>query len=331
MKLTKALLWTPLSLALLITGCKSGNESAGDKYLKGGDPINALVRYEMAREKGSVSKSFWKNYAKANIQLMEFHAKQDPSNPSVDIVKDTIVSVLTAHPDPETEAQFAAALQSAATARLNAGAEEGGFILLQTLEKLPNKPAGANTDGLRKQFIAGKLKEIESDYQDASSEPTSGILADYKMNKLALLFGGQEIPEIRDLWSRIRKLNLNTYLMYDYEGLITEPLDSRINKYGVLLAIVKLDKGATSLKVQAKAFNGSSNPITVHGDQFTLVDRENNVYKPAGKLGAFTKKDAISSRDESKTGGLTFNYPSGTEPWYLELKTASGVSRKYLP
>ncbi len=330
MKLTKVLLWTPLSLALLISGCKSGNESAGDAYLKGGDPINALVRYEMAREKGSVSKTFWKNYAKANIQLLEFRAKSDPGNEAVDIIKDTVASVLAAHPDPEVEGLFAAALHTAATARLNAGSEEGGFAMLQALEKLPGK-GGASTEGLRKQFIAGKLKEIQGDYEDASSEPTSGILADYKMNKLSLLFGGNEIPEIRGLWSKIRKLNLNTYLMYDYEGLITEPLDSRINKYGVLLAIVKLDKGATSLKVQAKAFNGSSNPITVLGEQFTLVDRENNVYKPAAKLGAFTKKDAISSRDESKTGGLTFNYPSGTEPWYLELKTGSGISRKYLP
>lgn len=331
MKLTKVMLWTPLSLCLLLAGCKSGHESAGDKFLKGGDPINAIVRYEKALEKGSVSSTFYKNYAKANIQLLEYRAKEDPASPVIDIIKDSVSSLLAAHPDPESEALFAAALQQVAAARLNAGSEEGGFAMLQAIEKLSNKPAGVNTDGLRKQFIQNKLKEIEDDYQEASSEPTSGILADYKMNKLALLFEGKEIPEIRGLWSKIRQVNLNTYLMYDYEGLITEALDSRINKYGVLLAIVKLDKGASSLKVQAKAFNGSSTPISVHGDQFTLVDREGNAYKPAGKLGAFTKKDVISSRDESKTGGLTFNYPSGTEPWYIELKTDAGNTRKYLP
>jgi hypothetical protein len=331
MKLTKALLWTPLSLAFLLTACKSGNESAGDKYLKGGDPINAIVQYEKAQEKGKVSKSFHKNYAEANIQLLEYRGKEDASNPILDDIANVISKTLAEHPDPATEAKFGAVLQKIATARINAGADEGAFTMLQTLEKLPNKPAGVNTDGLRKQVVASKLKEIESDYQDASSEPTSGILADYKMNKLSLLFGGKELPEMRDLWSKIRKVNLNTYLMYDFEGLITEPLDSRINKYGVLLAIVKLEKGSTSTKVQAKVFNGSSSPISVLGDNFTLVDREGNVYKPASKVAAFTKKDLINSKDESKTGGLTFNHPSGIEPWYLEFKSAGGVTRKYLP
>ncbi len=151
------------------------------------------------------------------------------------------------------------------------------------------------------------------------------------MNKLSLIFGGKEIPEMKDLWSKIRKLNLNTYLMYDYEGLITDGLDSRINKYGVLLAIVKMDKGATALKIQAKVFNGGSNAIDVDGDKFTLMDREGNVHKSSGKIGAFAKKDIINSRDESKTGGLTFNYPAGTEPWYIEYKSKAGASRKYLP
>lgn len=331
MKPTKVMLWTSLSLAFLLTACKSANESAGDKYLKGGDPINAIVQYEKALAKGKVSASFHKNYADANIQLLDYRGKDDPSAPILDEIANLISKSLSEHPDPETEGKFAAVLQKIAAGRINAGADEGAFMMLQTIEKLSNKPAGVNTDGLRKQVVANKLKDIEDDYENASSEPTSGILADYKMNKLALLFGGKEIPEMRDLWSKIRKVNLNTYLMYDYEGLITEQLDSRINKYGVLIAIVKLEKGSTATKVQAKVFNGASTPISVWGDNFTLVDREGNVYNASAKVAAFTKKDLINSKDESKTGGLTFKHPAGIEPWYLEFKSEGGVTRKYLP
>ena len=331
MKLTKVMLWPSLSLAFLLTACKSGNESAGDKYLKGGDPINAIVQYEKALEKGKVSKTFYKNYADANIQLLEYRGREDASNPILDDIAGIISKTLAEHPDPETEAKFGATLQKIAAARINAGADEGAFTMLQAIEKLSNKPVGVNTDGLRKQVVATKLKEIQSDYEDAASEPTSGILADYKMNKLALLFEGKELPEMRELWSKIRKINLSTYLMYDYEGLITEQLDSRINKYGVLIAIVKLEKGSTATKVQAKVFNGSSSPISVWGDNFTLVDRDGNVYKAAAKVAAFTKKDLINSKDESKTGGLTFKHPSGIEPWSIELKSEGGVTRKYLP
>lgn len=329
MKLTKVTLLTSLSLAFLLTGCKSGHESAGDKYLKGGDPINAIVQYDKALAKGKVSKTFYNNYAIANIQLLEYRAREDAANPILDEIAKGVSNTLAEHPAPEAEAKFAEVLQKIAAKRVESGAEEGAFLMLQTIEKLSNK--SVNTDGLKKQVVATKLKEIEGDYKDASSEPTAGILADYKMNKLALLFEGKELPEMRDLWSKIRQVNLNTYLMYDYEGLITEALDSRINKYGVLLAIVKLEKGSTSTKIQAKAFNGGSTPINVYGDNFVLVDRDGNAYKPAAKLGAFTKKDEINGKDESKTGGLTFNHPAGIEPWYLELKTANGVSRKYLP
>jgi hypothetical protein len=40
----------------------------------------------------------------------------------------------------------------------------------------------------------------------------------------------------------------------------------------------------------------------------------------------------VSMREESKTGGVTFNIPSGAKPHYLELKADDGrFSRKYLP
>lgn len=333
MKSTKVMLWIALFLAFVLTGCRSRQEAAGDKFRKGGDPINAVLQYEQALARGKVSKEFYKNYALVNIQLMDMRSKADPTAEFLDILRDTISSLLRAHPDPENEALYAQILQKIGTARINSGAEEGGFRFLLAADGLTNKPSGydAQVDAIRKNFLATKLKEIEGDYEDASSEPTSGILADYKMNKLSLIFGGKEIPEMKGLWSKIRKLNLSTYLMYDYEGLITDGLDSRINKYGVLIAIVKMDKGPTSLKVQAKVFNGGSGAIDAHGDKFTLVDREGNVYKPSAKVAAFAKKDIINSRDESKTGGLTFNYPSGTEPWYIEYKSDVGVSRKYLP
>ena len=330
MKMSKVLLWTALSLTFLLTSCRSRQEAAGDKFRKGGDPINALLQYEQAIARGKVTKDFYKHYALVNIQVMQFRSQADPSAEFLDILKDTIVSLLKQHPDPENEVLFAGVLHKIGSERIKQGSEEGGFAFLLAADNLANKPAGLNIDAMKKSFIKTKLDEIEGDYKDAASEPTSGIVADYKMNKLSLLFGGKEIPEMKDLWSKIRKLNLNTYLMYDYEGLLPE-LDQRINKYGVLLAIVKMDKGATSLKIQAKAFNGGGTPISVLGDAFTLVDRDGNAYKPAAKLAAFTKKDLINTRDESKTGGLTFNYPAGTEPWYIEYKTNSGLSRKYLP
>lgn len=336
MKITKAMLWSGLVLAFLLTGCRSRQEAAGDKYRKAGDPLHALMNYEEAIKRGKVSKEFPKNYTLVNIQAMALRAKEDPTAEFLDILKDTVSSLLVQYPDPANEALFSQTLQDIGQARLKIGsadAAESGFKFLQTAETLggKNPSVSGKVAGMRKTFLASRIKSIEDDFKEAATTPTAGIVADYKMNKLALMMGG-ETPEMKDLWSRIRKLNLNTYLMYDNDEVdLGERPDARINKYGVLLGIVKLEPGATTTKVQVKAFNGSSGPIHFDAPMFTLVDRQGNVFKPTAHIGHFSPKDPVGKGDESKTGGLTFTYPAGTEPYFIEYKSEAGLSRKYLP
>ncbi|HLP43024.1 MAG TPA: hypothetical protein VK465_16070 [Fibrobacteria bacterium] len=327
------MLWTALSLSLVATGCRTRQEAAGDKFRKAGDPINAIHFYEQALAAGKVSKEFHKNYVDVNVMLLDRRAKGDPSNPVLDELKDSIVSLLRNHPNPETEAKFGEVLLEVGGARINSGDGEGGLRFLMAAEGLKNKPSNhaAQVSALKTKYMQAALKDIEDDYQAASQDPPQGILADYKMNKLSLAFGGKELPEMLPLWSKIRQANLSTYLMYDYEGLITEGLDARINKYGVLLAIVKYDKSGKSVKVQAKAYNGTGQLVEFDGNSFILYDRQGNAYKAKDKIGAFGNQVSIPKGEESKTGGLTFNLDDGAEPHYLELKGNFGVSRKYLP
>lgn len=333
MKMTKVTLCAGLSLTFLLISCRSRQEAAGDKYRKAGNTLNALMQYEEALKRGNLSKEFWQNYTLVNIQAMGLRAKEDPTAEFLDILKDTVASLLTQHPNPANQALFGKTLQEIAQARIKMGtpdAVEGGFRFLSAAEKAG---AGAGSNAAKDQIVAAKLKEIESDYKDAGSNPTSGIVADYKLSKLALLTGG-ETPEMSELWSKVRKQNLNTYLMYDNDDVdLGERPDARINKYGVLLGVVKYEPGATATKVQVKVWNGSSGPIHFVGDSFTLIDKDGNAIKPSAKIGGFgkTDKDIIGKGDESKTGGLTFNHESGTKPAYLEFKSGSGVTRKYLP
>ena len=341
MNMTKVTLCAGLSLAFLLTGCRSRQEASGDKYRKAGDPLHALMQYEEALKRGKLSKEFWVNYTAVNIGAMKLRAKEDPNAEFLDILKDTVASLLTQHPNPANQEAFGATLQEIASARIKVGSPEsieGGFRFLQAAEK-----AGATggSGAAQQQIVAVKLKEIADDYKEAitNSEPSTaanfGIAADYKLNKLALMIG-KETPEMSELWSKVRKVNLNTYLMYDNDDVLAnlgERPDARINKYGVLLGIVKYESGSTTTKIQVKAWNGSSGPIKFVGDNFTLVDKAGGTYKPSAKIGGFAKtaKDQIGKSDESKTGGLTFNHPAGTDVDYLEFSSGSGVTRKYLP
>ncbi len=335
MNMTKVTLCAGLSLAFLLTSCRSRQEASGDKYRKIGDPLHALMQYEEALKRGKLSKEFWKNYTTVNIAAMGLRAKEDPTAEFLDILKDTVASLLVQHPDPANQATFGKTLQEIAAARIKVGspdAVEGGFRFLQAAEKAG---AASGSAAVKNQIVAAKLKEITDDFNEASTNPTAGIIADYKLNKLAIMIGG-ETPEMSALWTKVRKLNLNTYLMYDNDDVLEnlgERPDARINKYGVLLGIVKYDAGSTATKIQVKAWNGSSGPIKFVGDAFTLVDKAGKEFKPSAKIGGFAKtdKDVVGKGDESKTGGLTFNHPAGTSVAYLEFKTGSGITRKYLP
>lgn len=331
MKMTKVTLCAALSLAFLLTACRSRQEAAGDKYRKAGDPLNALMNYEEALKRGDVSKEFWKHYTMVNIQAMALRSNEDPMAEFLDILKDTVASLLTQHPDQANQALFATTLQEVAAKRIKMGtpdAVEGGFRFLQAAEKAGS---GSGSNAYKSEIVGATLKDIESALNNG--EGTSGIEADYKMSKLALMIG-EETEEMKGLWSKIRKVNLNTYLMYDNDDVeLGERPDARINKYGVLLGIVKYTPGSTATSIQVKAWNGSSGPIRFVGDSFTLYDTEGNAYQPSSKIGGFAKtaKDVVGKGDESKTGGLTFKHPAGAKPHYLEFQTGSGATRKYLP
>lgn len=324
-----------LSLAFLLISCRSRQEASGDKYRKAGDPLHALMQYEEALKRGKLSKDFWVNYTAVNIGAMQLRSKEDPTAEFIDILKDTVASLLVQHPNPANQAAFASTLQEIASARIKMGTPEsieGGFRFLQAAEKAG---VAGGSDAAKQQIVSAKLKEINDDYKEAAANPNFGIAADYKLNKLALMIGG-ETPEMSELWSKVRKVNLNTYLMYDNDDVVEnlgERPDARINKYGVLLGIVKYEPGSTATKIQVKAWNGSSGPIRFVGDNFTLVDKAGGTYKPSAKIGGFAKsdKDQIGKSDESKTGGLTFKHPAGTDVDYLEFTSGSGVTRKYLP
>jgi hypothetical protein len=335
MNKSKVALCAGLSLAFFLTGCRSRQEAAGDKYRKAGDALHALQYYEEALKRGKVSKEFYKNYTRVNIQAMATRSKEDPTADFLDVLKDTVASLLTQYPDPENQTLFATTLQNIAISRINLGtpdAVEGGFRFLDAAKKAG---AAGSADAARQQVVAEKLKDIKDDVDRASKEDNAGIVADYKLNKLALMIGG-ETPEMKAIWSRLRKMTLNTYMMYDNDDVIAEMgerPDARINKYAVLLGIVKYDPGSTTTKIQVKAWNGGAIPFHFRGEGFTLVDRDGKEYKATGKIGGFSKndKDVVPKGEQSKTGGLTFTHPAGIQPAYLEFKCEAGMSRKFLP
>jgi len=324
-------------LPLMFWGCESKQEAAGDAYLKAGDAGNAVSQYEEALQQGKVSDAFYDHYTQAYILLMQTQANADPSAEMLDPLKDSLLSLLKQYPNADNERQASSVMVQVGQKRLTSGdpqSEESGYQFLQAAAALPGKSEDVDAEfaAAKKDYVAAKLQDAEAKLNSAASDPksTDAIVADYELNQL-LLVTGEETPEMQALWSKVRLKNLNAYLYFSAPGLLDE-VDARINKYGLLLAIVKYDSASSPLLLGIKVWNASSGPVEFDGTNFTLVDRQGNSYAPVASLKAFKKKAMVEMGQESDVGGLTFKLPKGAEPDYVELKVDDGrVGRKYLP
>src|SRR4051812_41963944 len=154
MKMSKLMVVAGMSLVFVLTSCRSRQEAAGDKYRKGGDALHALQYYEEALKRGEVSKEFYKNYTLVNIQAMAMRSHEDPTAEFLDVLKDTVASLLVQHPDPENQALFATTLQNIANARIKMGTPEGvegGFRFLEAAKK---EGASGGAEGAKQQVLA---------------------------------------------------------------------------------------------------------------------------------------------------------------------------------
>ena len=192
-----------LILSAAFLGCKSKSESTGDDYLGAGDPANALVQYEDALQKGKVSSDFYSKFTDAYIALLQTSGSFDPSAETLDQLKDSLISLLKQHPDAAKEATASSVLADIGQKRLNMGGaqvEEGGFQFLNAAAALPGKSPDieGKMEEAKKTYQVSKLKEISDKLDEAASDGSAGIAADYEMNQLAMILGS-ETPEMKAL------------------------------------------------------------------------------------------------------------------------------------
>ncbi len=325
-----------LLMTAMILSCKSTYEKQGDKHLEEKRPLLALQRYSLVEQKGNGSEEFNSNYTKAYIMAMEQKGLEDPLADFAQNYSETILSLLRKSPSPENEKTFSLALLKLGEAAIGSETPRGidvGFHFLMTADSLPNKAPEVNTRGtaLRAQRAEASLKDIREQYDAAKAgDEYAGIIADYHMTFLSLL--GPLNEEAKELWSKIRELNLSTYLMYDNQEVeqALGEVDRRINKYGVLLALTKYNPGKSSVYMEVKGFNGSTNPVPWKSEAFTLETEDGNHYQAASSRG-FKTSDAIEISRESGLVGLTFNIPAGAKPAKLVYDYGVSISEKFLP
>jgi hypothetical protein len=326
--------FTSVLLCSLIFSCKSGYEKQGDKHLKAGKPFNALQRYKYVTKSGSGSKVFPINLTRAYIFAMDEVSKDEMALEKLEMFRGKIAALLETNPNQANSSAYGDIGLSAAEKLSKSDdifAEDLTFRIIGDVKRLValSNEQKIHLNDIIHHYVKKNLAEAERNYLNCKEgEDEAGIMADYILSKVKL-FIKEEPAEMQALWSKIRDINLSTYLMYDLEGLISMPLPS-INRYGVLLAITSLNRTGNSVMAQIKAFNGSTAHFTYSGDGFKLVDKKGVEYLPTQKRGAFGTT-LIERSDETGVGGVTFEVPADTELSHIQYTCEAGESIKYLP
>ncbi|MBF0433298.1 MAG: hypothetical protein HQK83_18615 [Fibrobacteria bacterium] len=325
---------TVIATLFWLTSCKSAYEKQGDEHLNAGRYQKALQRYKYVTKKGNGSEDFNSNLTKAYVGSFNQTVEQGAEIGAILTFREKLNELLAGDVTPEVKTMFGNAIANVVAKLIEEGsveAEDVAFKLIEDANRINalSGKAKSAVDALKDGYIKKSLSEAEDHYQNCmNGDAQEGIVADYILSKLAIFNIDSE--EIQELWSKIRKANLSVYLMYDVEGLITNP-DPRINRYGILLGIRSIARNSSSTSIQVQAYNGSSNKMTFEASKFSLEDKAGNVYEPASSRGAFSSKTLIDKNDQSKVGELRFTVGADVELKSLNFKSETGSSVKYLP
>ncbi len=177
-----------------------------------------------------------------------------------------------------------------------------------------------------------KKKKIISDFTRQYFDQASAAFIEGKDNKDAdmavkaeyyvglVMVYDSTFPGATQLLSEIRKANVNVYS--GYAKVVEGKLDKRVNKFDILLAITKNNKGSMDVCM----FNNSYNPLRLNPENFYLVDDQGQKYV-AQKSSKFDV-EILDTQHETKKIKLVFSGIKG-QVKKLVYQNEEHLSEKY--
>jgi len=220
----KKLLWIiGITSLCWFASCKSVYEKQGDEHLKKGRPLKALQKYQYVLRKTSGSKNFDNSLLKAYILGMQKTVEESLDVTKLISFREKINTLMEKNSNTEIQQLYASTYTTVAKGLIdtdNAALMEIGFFLISDARAIEglSEDISSNLNSIKADFIKMNLDKAEEHYNKfKKDDPYQGIIADYILSKMALFV--DETEESKKLWSKIRKANLSTYLLYDYQNL----------------------------------------------------------------------------------------------------------------
>jgi len=337
-----------LGVAVAFTGCKSKNESNGDRYLKEGRYRNAVNSYTNALQKGKVSKDFYDNFVVAYISAAKQTAKKNASD---DLIRSYAEQIFKNMPNVKNKAAIDSVVQG--LSEIGLAQINGDFEYEYTLQGFRNLDSAisiAKKNGASANFAEATRKKAEDALVKRVLESAEGagndITTEYVLLEAEVVAPGN--ADLKKALNKIRLKTRDTFLIFA-EEIIGQRASRLVDKYGYVIAFPNISISSTGTTGEVSIWNSTGNNVAFEPGLLKLVSKTGESVSAKYTGGGWCGMDGVvggqykESRNPFKgsTGELrtektcnakiSFAYSKGFEPDYVDYRDKdNNIGRKYL-
>ena len=338
------------AVALAMTGCKGTNEKRGDEHLKEGRFRNAINSYIEAKKKGKMSDEFFDNFTLALVRAGDMEAKKDLNS---DLISNYFDKATINIPNVKEDATIEEYVKTLAEIGKRQAAQDGidFATVINAFAKIDSAEKVATTRHVAESAVKSIREETEKLYvarnlQEATSEEDP-VVSEYLLLRMAAMAPKNE--QIQAALNKSRKATRGYFLIFG-ENIPDLSGKHKVDKWGYVMAMptIKLTKNSLSGELQFWASTGNNTELDP--SLIKLVSTDGKEVSAKGNTGWCEAEVLVGKKGDEKiekkqkkfkgkgklmnefqcSVNVSFSFPNGFVPDYIEYKDKFGEGRKYL-
>lgn len=338
------------AVALTMTGCKGTNEKRGDEHLKEGRFRNAINSYLEAKKKGKMSDEFFDNFTLALVRAGDMESKKDLSSDLISNYFEKAASNIGKVKEDATVEEYVKTLGDIGKRQ---AAQEGVdyATIINAFAKIDSAESVAKTRHVAESAIKSIREETEKLYVARNLQEALGeddpVVKEYLLLRMAEMAPTNQ--EIQNALNKSRKVTRGYFLIFG-ENVPDLSGKQRVDKWGYVMALPTMKQSKNGFSCELQFWASTGNNTELDPSQIKLVSTDGKEVYAKGNTGWCEAEVLVGKKGDEKiekkqkkfkgkgklmnefqcSVNVSFSYPSGFVPDYIEYKDQYGIGRKYL-
>ena len=338
------------AVAFTLTGCKGTNEKRGDEHLKEGRFRNAINSYLEAKKKGKMSDEFFDNFTLALVRAGDAESKKDLTS---ELINNYFEKAAINIPKVKENATIEEYVKTLADIGKRQASQEGVdyATIINAFAKIDSAESIAKTRHVAESDVKSIRAEAEKNYVarnlgEATSEEDP-VVSEYLLLRMAEMAPNN--ADIKAALNKSRKTTRGYFLIFG-ENVPDLSGKQRVDKWGYVMAMPTIKMTKTSLSGELQFWASTGNNTELDPSQIKLVSTEGKEVFAKGNTGWCEAEVLVGKKGDEKiekkqkkfkgkgklmnefqcSVNISFSFPAGFVPDYIEYKDNFGIGRKFL-